>query len=285
MSTLLVVLISGLATGAIYALVAEGLNLVWGVMKIVNLAHGEFLMIGAFVSYYCWQGFGWNPLLSLIPAIVVLGLVGLGIHVSVIRPVIGSPELFSLLLTFGLSILITNLAIIFVGAEFKSVPFMQTPLSIGSSAVALNRVVLGVVGVGLSIGMYEALRRTWVGLATRAVAIDRSMAEQVGVNSKRILALTFAVGAILAGIAGVLVSPLVPFNPLVGQVFMLKAFAVVVLGGMGNFLGALYAGLLLGVIEAVVAYQLSVQLSEGVAFVVLILVLLVRPEGIMGKAR
>lgn len=283
MSTLAVVLISGLATGAIYALVAEGLNLIWGVMRIVNLAHGEFLMIGAFVSYYLWQGLGWNPLLAILPAIVILGLLGLGIQVSIIRPIIGSPELISLLLTFGLSILITNLAVLALGAEFRSVNFLQQGLRVGDSAVGLNQIVIALVAVAVSIGMFEVLRRSKIGLAIRAVAVDRSMSEQVGIDSRRILAFTFALGAVLAGVAGVLVSPLVPFNPLVGQIYILKAFAVVVLGGMGNFLGALFAGLLLGVVEAGVAYGVSVQLSDGVAFIVLILALFLRPEGLMGS--
>jgi branched-chain amino acid transport system permease protein len=282
-STLAVVLISGLATGAIYALVAEGLNLIWGVMRIVNLAHGEFLMIGAFVSYYLWQGLGWNPLLAILPAIVILGLLGLGIQVSIIRPIVGSPELISLLLTFGLSILITNLAVLALGAEFRSVDFLQRGLRVGDSAVGLNQIVIAIVAVAVSIGMFEVLRRSKMGLAIRAVAVDRSMAEQVGIDSRRILAFTFALGAVLAGVAGVLVSPLVPFNPLVGQIYILKAFAVVVLGGMGNFLGALFAGLMLGVVEAAVAYGVSVQLSDGVAFVVLILALFLRPEGLMGS--
>ncbi|MPZ52723.1 MAG: branched-chain amino acid ABC transporter permease [Acidimicrobiia bacterium] len=281
-ATLVVILVSGLAMGAIYALIAEGLNLIWGVMKIVNLAHGELLMIGAFTALYAAQLAGWNPLVAMIPAFLLLFAVGLGLNATLMRRIVGAPELTSLLLTFGLSILITNLGVIALGAEFQSVDFLQVGVSIAGGAVAANQLVVAVAAVALSFVMYGVLRRTRLGRAIRAVAIDGEMAERVGINTRRIHAITFGLGAALAGVAGALVSSIVPFNPLVGQTFILKAFAVVVLGGMGNFMGALVGGLLLGVVEAAESYLWSVQLSEGVAFVMIILTLLLRPSGILG---
>lgn len=281
-SILLVVLIGGLATGAIYALAAEGLNLVWGVMKVVNLAHGELLMLGAFVSYWCWAELGINPILSIVPVAAVMYVLGRVIEFVFISRVIGSPELISLLLTFGFSVLITNVAIATIGAEFRAIDFLTTRVPIGSSALRLNTLVMAAAAIVLSLLMYVFLQRTRTGAAIRAVAIDRDMAEQVGIDTRRIYNFTFALGAVLAGIAGALITPLVTFNPLVGQAYILTAFAVVVLGGMGNFLGALIAGLLIGVVEAFVAYQFSVQLSEAVAFIVIILTLTLRPQGIMG---
>lgn len=282
LSILLVIVIGGLATGAIYALAAEGLNLTWGVMGVVNLAHGELLMIGAFVSYYCWTGLGINPLLSTVPVAVALYLVGRGIEVAFISRVIGSPELISLLLTFGISVLITNVAVATIGAEFRTVDFLDQRVPIGDSAVSLNQLVMAGAAIALSLGMYVFLQRSRTGMAIRAVATDRDMAEQVGIDTRRIYTTTFALGAVLAGIAGALITALVAFNPLVGQAYILTAFAVVVLGGMGNFLGALIAGLLIGVVEALVAYFFSVQLSEAVAFIVIILTLSLRPQGILG---
>jgi branched-chain amino acid transport system permease protein len=281
-SILLVVLIGGLATGAIYALAAEGLNLIWGVMGVVNLAHGELLMIGAFVTYYGWAELGINPLVSVLPVAAVLYVVGRGIEYAVIGRVIGSPELISLLLTFGISVLITNVAVATIGAEFRTVDFLERRVPIGDSALSLNQLVMALAAIALSLGMYFFLQRSRTGMAIRAVATDRDMAEQVGIDTRSIYNKTFALGAVLAGVAGALITPLVAFNPLVGQAYILTAFAVVVLGGMGNFLGALIAGLLIGVVEALVAYSFSVQLSEAVAFVVIILTLSLRPQGIMG---
>jgi branched-chain amino acid transport system permease protein len=283
LSILLAVLLSGLATGAIYALAAEGLNLIWGVMRVVNLAHGELLMIGTFVTYFLWSAWGINPLLAAFPTALVLYFVGRALERAFISRVIGSPELISLLLTFGISIMITNVAVLTIGAEFRTVRFLDQAVAIGGTALPLNQLVMAAAAIVLSIGMYVILQRTRTGTAIRAVAIDRGMAEQVGINTRQVYNRTFALGALLAGVAGALITPLVAFNPLVGQAYILTAFAVVVLGGMGNFLGALIAGLLIGIVEAGVAYSFSVQLSEGVAFLVIILTLLVRPTGIMGS--
>ncbi|MDQ2624853.1 MAG: branched-chain amino acid ABC transporter permease [Actinomycetota bacterium] len=282
LTILTAILISGLATGAIYALAAEGLNLIWGVMRVVNLAHGELMMIGVFVSYALWSVWGINPLLAAIPAAVALFFVGLGLEKLFIRRVIGSPELISLLLTFGISIFITNIGVLTLGAEFRTIRFLDQPVSILGTSLPLNQLVMAAAAIALSLGMYVVLQRTRTGTAIRAVAIDRDMAQQVGINTKKIFGRTFALGAALAGVAGALVTPLVAFNPLIGQTYILTAFAVVVLGGMGNFLGALIAGLLIGIVEAGVAYTVSVQLSSGVVFLVIILTLLFRPTGILG---
>ena len=282
LTILTAILISGLATGAIYALAAEGLNLIWGVMRVVNLAHGELMMIGVFVSYALWSVWGINPLLAAIPAAVALFFVGLGLEKLFIRRVIGSPELISLLLTFGISIFITNIGVLTLGAEFRTIRFLDQPVSILGTSLPLNQLVMAAAAIALSLGMYVVLQRTRTGTAIRAVAIDRDMAQQVGINTKKIFGRTFALGAALAGVTGALVTPLVAFNPLIGQTYILTAFAVVVLGGMGNFLGALIAGLLIGIVEAGVAYTVSVQLSSGVVFLVIILTLLFRPTGILG---
>jgi branched-chain amino acid transport system permease protein len=225
---------------------------------------------------------GINPLLAAIPAAVALFFVGLGLEKLFIRRVIGSPELISLLLTFGISIFITNIGVLTLGAEFRTIRFLDQPVSILGTSLPLNQLVMAAAAIALSLGMYVVLQRTRTGTAIRAVAIDRDMAQQVGINTKKIFGRTFALGAALAGVAGALVTPLVAFNPLIGQTYILTAFAVVVLGGMGNFLGALIAGLLIGIVEAGVAYTVSVQLSSGVVFLVIILTLLFRPTGILG---
>lgn len=279
----LTIVISGLLTGALYALAAEGLNLIWGVMRIVNLAHGEFLMLGAVLTYLAWHVWGLNPLVGGVGAFGLLYIFGSLLNRTIVNRVVGSPELISLLLTFGISILITNLTVLAFGAEFRQVRFLQEPMFIAGVPVGKNQVLAGVVSVVLSLGMYWLLQRTRLGRAMRAVAIDGGMAAQCGIDTRRIHNITFGLGAALAAVAGALVSTLYAFNPLVGQTFILKAFAVVVLGGMGNFLGALIAGLIIGLVESGVAFYVSVHLSEAVAFVVIILTLLLRPSGILGS--
>lgn len=279
----LTILISGLLTGALYALAAEGLNLIWGVMRIVNLAHGELLMLGAVLTYLGWHLLGMNPLLAGAIAFVLIYAFGNLLNRSIVHRVVGAPELISLLLTFGISILITNVTVLLFGAEFRQVRYLQDPVVIAGVPVGQNQLLAGIVSVVLSLAMFWLLQRTRLGRAMRAVAIDGGMAAQVGIDTRRIYNITFGLGAALAGVAGTLVSTLYAFNPLVGQTFILKSFAVVVLGGMGNFLGALIAGLIIGLVESGVAFYLSVHLSEAVAFVVIILTLLLRPSGILGR--
>lgn len=279
----LTILISGLLTGALYALAAEGLNLIWGVMRIVNLAHGELLMLGAVLTYLGWHLWGLNPLVAGAGAFAVIYAFGNLLNRTIVNRVVGSPELISLLLTFGISILITNVTVLAFGAEFRQVRYLQEPILIFGVPVGQNQLLAGIVSVVLSLGMFWLLQRTRLGRAMRAVAIDGTMAAQVGIDTRRIYNITFGLGAALAGVAGTLVSTLYAFNPLVGQTFILKSFAVVVLGGMGNFLGALLAGLIIGLVESGVAFYLSVHLSEAVAFVAIILTLLLRPSGLLGS--
>ena len=282
-TVLLTIVISGLVTGAIYALVAEGLNLIWGVMRIVNLAHGEFLMLGAVLTYVAWSSWGVNPLLAGGVSFVLLYLLGVVLNRTIIHRVVGSPELISLLLTFGLSILITNVTVLAFGAEFRQVRYLQDAVYFAGVPIAKNQLLTAAVAVVLSLTIYWLLQRTRLGWAIRAVSIDGSMARQVGIDTGRIYSITFGLGAALAAVAGALLSMLYAFNPLIGQTFILKSFAVVVLGGMGNFLGALLAGLIIGVVESGVAFYFSVHLSDAVAFIVIILTLILRPTGLMGS--
>ena len=281
MTDLLSIIVSGLLMGAIYALLAGGLTLIWGVMRIINLAHGEFLMLGAFATWY-FAGSGLVPLLALpviAPAFFVLGV---AVYLLVIRRIVDAPELMSLLLTFGLSIFILNVGVIVWSGEMRLVSYLSGSFDIGGVRVSKSRLVAGVIAVAISLAMYAFLQRSRWGQAIRAVAWDRQIAEQCGIDSARIYMLVFGLGTLLAAAAGGLASTIFAFNPLVGQQFILKAFAVTVLGGMGNFAGALIAGLMLGVIEQVVSFFIDSQVASAVAFIVIIGTLLFRPQGIMG---
>jgi len=276
------VLISGIVIGALYALAAEGLNLIWGVMRIVNMAHGEFLMLGSYVAYYLFIAKHINPFVSLIIAGIVLLASGWITSRFLIRRILDGGEMIGLLFTFGLSIFLINMGILVFGGQFKTIAYLSGTLSWGPVFVSKPKLVAAIVSLLLSIAMYCFLRRTKPGAVIRAVASDREMAEQCGVDANRVFDIAFGLGAALAAMAGVLVSISFPFSPLIGQAFILKCFAVVVLGGLGNFLGALLAGILVGVGESLAAFYINVHMSHAVAFIIIIVTLLVRPSGLLG---
>ena len=188
-----------------------------------------------------------------------------------------------MLLTFGVSIFIINISVLVWSGEMRIVEYLTGSYQIGGVLISKPRLVAGTVAVSISLGMYLFLQKTRLGTAIRAVSYDREIAEQCGINANLIYLLVFGIGTVLGASAGSLASTIFAFNPLVGKHFILKAFAVTVLGGMGNFLGALIGALIIGVVEQVFAYVLDAQISAAVAFVVIIATLLVRPRGIMGE--
>jgi len=283
LATWISIVISGLIMGTIYALLAGGLTLIWGVMRIVNLAHGEFLMLGAFATYFLFQPLGGNPLITIPLTSPIFFIVGALLYLVIIKRILGAPELMSLLLTFGISIFIINTGIIVWSAEYRTVEYVTGSLDIFGVMISRPRLIAGTLAVCISLSMYWFLQRTRIGTAIRAVSYDREIAEQCGINTNTIYIIVFGFGTVLASAAGSLASTIFAFNPLVGQHFILKAFAVTVLGGMGNFLGALIAGLIIGVVESLAAYFIDVHLSAAVAFVIIIITLLIRPSGIMGE--
>jgi branched-chain amino acid transport system permease protein len=283
MGDFLSILISGLIMGSIYALLAGGLTLIWGVMRIVNLAHGEFLMLGCFATYYLFGALGGIPLLAIPLMAPVFFLFGAGLYLLVVRKIVNAPELMSMLLTFGVSIFIINISVLVWSGEMRIVEYLSGSFQLGGVLISKPRLVAGAVAVAISLGMYLFLQKTRIGTAIRAVSYDREIAEQCGINANLIYLLVFGIGTVLGASAGSLASTIFAFNPLVGQHFILKAFAITVLGGMGNFLGALIGALIIGVVEQVFAYALDAQISAAVAFVVIIATLLVRPRGIMGE--
>lgn len=282
MQDFLSILISGLITGSIYALLAGGLTLIWGVMRIVNLAHGEFLMLGAFATYYLFPLLGGPPILGILVIAPGFFLLGALIYLVVIKHVVNAPELMSLLLAFGVSIFIINVSVLIWSGEMRIVEYLTGSFEMGGVFVSRPRAIAGIVAVTISLGMFLFLQKTRIGMAIRAVAFDKEMAEQCAINSGKIYLIVFGLGTALAATAGNLASTIFAFNPLAGQQFILKAFAVTVLGGMGNFLGALIGGLIIGEVEQIIAYLFDAQISAAVAFIAIIGTLLFRPKGILG---
>jgi len=283
MDLLLQTLLNGTLAAGVYALVASGLALSVGVVGIVNFAHGEFLMIGAFTSYLLFAARGLDPLLALGLAALAAFLVGALVYHGLLRPVLLAPELNQMLLTFGLSVLLQNLALLFFGADTRVVaPPYQ------GSAVRLGPFSLGVVPLGafllsalLLVLLHLFLRRSRLGLAMRAVAQNRLAPGLLGIELHQVYLLAFGLSAALAGVAGVMLSVMLYASPTVGFAYTLKAFAIVVMAGLGNLTGVLWAALLLAVAEAVVSTYLpgGGGWVEAVFFLVIFLSLLYRSYG------
>ena len=276
------VLVSGLLVGVVYALSACGLNLIVGVMGIVNMAHGEQLMIGAYITLgvYLWLGTQ-NPLILLvaIPGTFVLGMM---IQKYLLEPMMESLEVGTLLLTFGLSVFLSTGGLFILSANFRFVPLFSGSLVWGALAFPIARLVTAGFAVVLTGAIYLFLRKHRIGGAIRATSQNAEAASACGSDVRKIRSLAFGLGSARAGAAGALVSTSYAFNPDIGMTFILKTFAASVLGGMGSFVGGLIGALILGVGEAMAAYITTAQIAEMFAYVILVAVLLFRPNGIMG---
>ncbi|MBI5252901.1 MAG: branched-chain amino acid ABC transporter permease [Euryarchaeota archaeon] len=281
--TLLQVAIGGVLLGAVYALLACGLNLIFGVMRVINVAHGELMMLGSYTTFWLFFLLGINPLLSLLFSIPLMFLLGMGIQKFLVSRVVKAPELMSLLVTFGISMFILSLALYFWSADFRSVPYFTGSITLGSFAFSRPRVIAFGIAVVITLAVYIFLKKTKLGKAVRATSQSSEVAAICGVDVERIRLLTFGLGSALAAAAGSLLVVIYAVNPSTGQTFILKAFAIIVLGGMGSFLGAFIGALILGLAEAFTSFFFTAQLSEAVAYLLLILVLLFMPSGLLGE--
>lgn len=274
-------IVSGILASGLYALVSVGLALAIGVVGIVNFAHGEFFMVGAFFAYQLFVSFGFDPALSLLFVAPALFLIGAVIYSSTIRFVLKAPELNQMLLTFGIGIILQNLALLIWGGDprsisgvaYRSVGYQIGPFSVG--VVPLASFVLSLVLVG---GLYWMLLRTSLGRAMRAVAQNRMGASLVGLEPNRIYLVAFALSALLAGLGGVMIAVIQSPTPTVGFAFTLKAFAIVVLAGLGNIRGVLWASLLVALAESLVATLVpnGDALRNAVFFAIIFVVLIAR---------
>lgn len=281
---LLQTLISGVLLGGVYALTALGLTLVFGVMRVINIAHGTLLMLGAYITYWLFTLYGLNPFLSLLVSIPALYALGALLQRTLIRRVVGAPELTALLVTFGISIILTNLALVVWEPDLRTVAFLSGSLRVAGIALSKPRTVASLAALAVTLAALVILKHTRLGKAMRATAQHREVAAVCGIDVARIDRLTFALGAALTAAAGSLVSFMFAIYPEMGPLYTLKAFCVVVLGGLGSAAGALLGGIVLGIAEALAALLWSAQVGEATAYVLLILVLLLRPQGFFGEA-
>ncbi|WP_018465903.1 branched-chain amino acid ABC transporter permease [Calidithermus timidus] len=255
METFLQTLINGLLAAGVYALVASGLALAVGVVGIVNFAHGEFLMLGAFVSYFLFSARGLDPLIALGVAAIAVFAVGAVSYYGLIRPVLAAPELNQMLLTFGLSIALQNLALLLFGADTRVVspPYQGSTISLLSLSFGVVPFASFVLSVVLLGGLYWFLGRTRLGFAVRAVAQNRLAPGLLGIETQRIYLIAFGLSAALAGIAGVMLSVMLYASPTIGFAYTLKAFAIIVMAGLGNLRGVIPAAIVLAMAEAFVS--------------------------------
>jgi len=286
--TVLDIVIGGLLMGGIYALIAMGLSLQYGVARVLNISHGEFIMLGAFATWILYTMLGINPLLSLVIVGPVIFIMGYILHRTLFRSLLkSSPTLAvfegsSLLATFGLLYIIQNIAIIIWSTSSRGYTFLASPVNLGGAIFATNRLVTLGFAVGIGLAFYIFLARTRMGKAIRAAAQDASAAELMGVNINRVLALCFGLGAMMAGLAGVLYSMCFSVQSTMGLGFTVIAIIVVVLGGLGSIPGSFIGGFILGVIGQIVTY-FEPSLSLAAYYLIFIILLIARPKGILGK--
>jgi branched-chain amino acid transport system permease protein len=275
----------GLLEGGLLALVAIGFSLVWGVMNIVNLAHGAFVLVGAYIAWKLNTEIGLDPFLGAIACAVALFAAGYVVQRLVINQVVNAPIWMTLLLTFGLQLLIVNALILIFTADFRSIQVGWTSdgFSIGDVRVPYGRLAGFGLAVAVTVGLVLFMSRTRTGLAIRSTGMDRSAARLMGMNVRHVYAFTFGLSAALAGAAGAVIGTINTFNPPAAGGFTLQSFVIAVLGGLGNMWGALAGGVVLGLVQAWGGQYLSGTLVNAIAFGVLVLVLIVRPSGLIGR--
>jgi branched-chain amino acid transport system permease protein len=281
---LLQVLINGLLLGGVYALVSLGLTLIFGVIRIINFAHGELLMLAMYFSYFCFTMLGLNPYVSLIIVIPIMFVVGVLIDQIIIRPIRNAPAYMQIFTTVGLSVVLINLALGLFTGDYRSInmAFSREVMHIGPISVSYARLVVFVAAIVVSWLLYLFLGKTDLGKQIRAIAQDRDAARLMGIDPNKIYLITFGLGCALVGLAGGLIIPLYYVFPSVGAYFVLTAFVVVVLGGLGNMMGALLGGLIIGIIDSLSGYYIDPALKEMFYFIVFLLVLLLKPSGLLG---
>lgn len=278
-------IVNGLMLGGMYALVALGFSLVWGILNIINLAHGAFLMMGAYLAFFAYSLLHVDPFVTLVPAMIVFFAFGYLIQRYVINNVIRAPLLVTFLLTFGLEILFINLALNAFGGDYRSIttPYSGMRFSLGDVEVPYIKLAALLISLLIAALLHLFLTRTRTGNAIRAVAMDIDAARLCGVRIGQTYAITFALGAALAAASGVLVGMSFSITPDMGSAFNLRSFVIVVLGGLGSVPGAVVGGLIFGMVD-VFAGVVVPGLKDAVAFATLVLVLIMRPQGILGKA-
>jgi len=285
MAAIAQLVVSGVMLGGIYAIMSIGLTLIFGVLKIVNFAHGEFLMLAMYVAWAIASLAGVNAYAAMIFVIPVLFGFGVLVYLLIIRSAVDKPHLIVVFATMGLSIVMQNLALVLMTADLRDVPplFGGAPIRIGPLYLRVELVLGFLISVVVTLALMVFMKRSYLGKAIRATVQDRDAAMLMGINVPRLFLLTFAGGSALVGLAGCIMLPLYSTFPTVGLNFVLIAYVVVVLGGMGSMGGALLGGMCIGIVQSLSGYYIAPAYGQLFYFLVFLLVMIFRPDGLFGQ--
>lgn len=290
MEAFLAQLTNGLIIGCIYGLMALGLTLIFGVLKVINFAHGEFYMLGAYISYVVSQMLGLHPVLGIIIAVFAVFIIGMITEKALLTPIyenkVDQKDEYALLITFGLSIFLINAALVVFGPyQMSPQPLANGVFDLGVLSVSSGRlyaVIIAVILMGITLFI---INKTWLGTALRAISQDRDSSTIVGIDAKALGSIAFGIGAAMAAGAGALLAPVFLVFPIMGVVPAIKSFVIIVLGSMGSVKGAIYGALMLGVIESLGVFFLSPSYRDAYSFLLLILILVFKPKGLFGGSQ
>ncbi len=280
------VLINGILLGGIYALVSLGLTLIFGVMRIINFAHGQFLMLAMYATYWLFQLYGVDPYVSILIVVPLMLVIGMGAYRIIIHPIIDASEMTHVFATLGLNLALQGIALFFWQGDFRGIRtgYSTSVVHWGALYINIPRLFIFLFAIATILALFLFLKKTYTGKAIRASAQKRIAAQLMGVNLSKIYMIAFGIGIAIVGLTGAVLMPIYEVFPSVGSLFALVAFVVVVLGGLGNLGGALVGGIVIGVVESVSGVFIAPALKEGVYFIIFVIILLLRPTGIFGKA-
>ena len=276
--------VQGILLGGIYGLIAVGLSLIFGVMGVINFAHGPMIVIGMYFSYWILILAGMDPYISLIVVGAAMFVLGYVIQALVVNRILDFPEAMQVLPLVATGLILENAALLFWGPDHRSpgTALSLETIWVGQAMIDVSRLIAFILSIGLTVALFIFLKKSSLGKSIRAAADNRTGAELVGINVNRINNISFGLGAASTGAAGALLLPLMPVSPHLGHDFTLTAFVVVILGGMGNLVGALVGGLILGLAESLSSLFLPATMKQVVSFALLIIIMLLRPQGLMG---
>lgn len=282
---ILQLIINGLLLGGVYALLSIGLTLIFGVLEVINFAHGEFLMLSMYLTYFLFQGLGIDPYISIVIVLPTFFIFGLIVQQIIIKPLLNDPPLNLIFATIGLGLILQNLALLFFKADYRTLrtAYSNTNLYFGELIIGVPRLIAFTLAIGLIAALFLFLKKTFTGKAIRALAQQRQAALMMGINVYRTYAIAFALGIACVGAAGAIMIPIFFVFPTVGSLFVLIAFVTVILGGYNSLGGTLIAGLLIGIIECFSGYFISPHLKEVVYFIMFIVILIFKPTGLLGR--
>ena len=276
------VLVNGLMLGALYACIAVGFSLVWGVLNVINMLHGSFIVLGGYLAFFAWRDFGLHPLVSLVGIAAMLFALGWALQYGLINHIVARPVLTTLTLTFGLDMIVYNVMTLAFTATPRRVALDLGVLRAFDVVVPVDRIIAMVLALALTALLFLLLRSSTLGRAIVAVRMDRDAASLMGIRVERIYAVTFGIGALMAGACGSLLAVVYPVTTMMADQFLGKAFVVCVIGGLGSVPGALAGGLALGLIESVSGHLVGPQHAMTIGFSLMLLLLMTRPTGLLG---